>query len=133
MHDFRTVQTTTIVGFGKQFANSKSHIHQEKEEGPLHTTRRRSVTSLRSAYSQVPKETYYKAKEAYLYGKRDLLILAYLRYDNTVHSRLSFVLGRLGRAIVSVSHAHAGVFTQSIDRTERPKWPQGTPKNRVPS
>jgi hypothetical protein len=36
---------------------------------------------------RVSKETYYKAKEtydkakkAYLYGKRDLLILAYLKY-----------------------------------------------------
>ena len=29
MHDFRTVQTTTIVGGGKQFSNSKSHIREE--------------------------------------------------------------------------------------------------------
>ena len=45
-----------------------------------------------------------------------------------MHSRLSFVLGRLGRAIVSVSHAHAGVFTHSIDRTEPPKYPTKHPK-----
>ena len=29
MHDFRTVQTTTIVGGGKQFSNSKSYIREE--------------------------------------------------------------------------------------------------------
>ena len=46
MHDFRTVQTTTTVGGGKQFANSKSHIRAENDDDALHTIRRRSVTSL---------------------------------------------------------------------------------------
>ena len=45
MHDFRTVQTTTTVGGGKQFANSKSHIRAENDDDYLHTTRRKSVTS----------------------------------------------------------------------------------------
>ena len=59
MHDFRTVQTTTIVGGGKQFSNSKSHIREENDDENLHTTRRRSVTSLSEVYkmSEVCKIT----------------------------------------------------------------------------
>ena len=36
MHDFRTVQTTTIVGGGRQFSNSKHHIEEENyDDSPL--------------------------------------------------------------------------------------------------
>ena len=38
-------QSATIVGGGKQFANSKSHIRAENDDDHLHTTRRKSVTS----------------------------------------------------------------------------------------
>ena len=44
MHDFRTVQTTTIVGGGKQFSNSKSHIREENDDDHLHTTHTQKVS-----------------------------------------------------------------------------------------
>ena len=40
MDDFRTVQTTTVVGGGNQFANSEPHIREKKEDAPLHTKRK---------------------------------------------------------------------------------------------
>jgi hypothetical protein len=58
MHDFRTVQTTTIVGGGKQFANSKSHIREEIDEDKLHTTHRRSVASLSDGKEILPITMY---------------------------------------------------------------------------